>query len=352
MAPLLAALALGGCVLGASPESATGKGCDRFASPRGSDHSRGTRKRPFRTVQRLADRLRPGQVGCLRRGTYQGNVKFRRRGTRKRRIVVRSFPGEGARILGLVWVSRRARFLTIRGLYLNGRNGRATPSPIINAHDVRFVKNDVTNEHTAICFILGNHDYGPADRAQILRNRIHGCGRLPRTNLDHGIYVATADGVKVDGNWIYDNADYGVHLYPNAQGTLVSRNVIFGNGEGLTFSGDHGLASNNNVVARNVVTGSLRRYDVESYWPAGSPVGTGNVLRQNCVGPRVAERGGIIPSQEGFSVLDNLLVTPRFANLARRNLRIVGRSPCARFLGSANSRPGPPERPPPLPHAR
>ncbi len=346
--PLLAAVCLGGCLAGASPEPASGKGCDRFASPRGSDHSRGSKRRPFRTVQRLADRLRPGQVGCLRRGTYRGRVKFRRHGTRKRQIVVRSYPGEGVRILGPIWVSRRASYLTIRGLYLDGRSSRAEPSPVVNAHDVRFVKNDVTNEHTAICFILGNSDYGLADRAQLLRNRIHGCGRLPRTNLDHGVYVATAHGVTVSANWIYDNADYGVHLYPNAQGTLVSRNVIFGNGEGLTFAGDHGLASNGNVVERNVIEGSLRRFDVESYWPDDSPVGSGNVLRRNCVGPRIAEHGGILPSQEGFSAIENIFGVPRFANIKQRNFRILGRSRCAAFLGAANSRPGPPERPPPL----
>jgi hypothetical protein len=254
---------------------------------------------------------------------------------------VRAYPGEGARVLGLIWVSRRAGFLTIRGLYLDGRNSSATPSPVVNAHDVRFVKNDVTNEHSGICFILGSGQYGTADRAQILRNRIHACGRLPRTNFDHGVYVATAHGVKVDANWIYDNADYGVHLYPNAQGTVVSRNVIFGNGEGLTFSGEPGHASNDNLVEQNVIGGSLRRFDVESYWPDDGPVGTGNVLRRNCVGPRVAEHGGILPSQEGFSAIQNVLGIPRFADLKRRNFRILGRSRCARFLGSANARPGP-----------
>ena len=245
-------------------------------------------------------------------------------------------------------MSRRASYLTIRGLYLDGRNGNAKPSPVVNANDVRFVKNDVTNAHSGICFILGNGQYGLADRAQLLRNRIHGCGRLPRTNFDHGVYVATAHGVRVEGNWIYDNADYGVHLFPNAQGTRVSRNVIFGNGEGLTFSGDYGVASNNNVVERNVIGGSLRRFDVEEYWPDGSPVGTGNVLQRNCVGPRLAEHGGILSFQRGFTAIGNILALPRFADLKRRNFRIIGRSRCAKLLGSANSRPGPPQRAPRL----
>jgi parallel beta-helix repeat protein len=343
---LLAALWLGGCVLAASPEPASGRGCDRFASPRGSNHFRGSRQRPFRTVQRLVDRLRPGQVGCLRRGTYRGDVKIRRPGTRKRRIVLRSYPGEGARILGSLWVARS--FVTVRGLYLDARNPHGTPSPTVTGNDVRFVKNDVTNEHTAICFLLGVRGYGIADRTQILRNRIHDCGRTPRTNLDHGIYVSQGRAVRIEGNWIYDNADYGVHLYPNAQGTQVSRNIIFGNGGGVIFAGEHGHASSANLVGSNVIGGSTSRFDVESYWPEGNPIGTGNVLRRNCVGPRSGEHGGILPSQEGFTALDNLLAIPRFADVRRRNFRIARRDRCRALLGSADVKPGPRARPPAL----
>ena len=38
-------------------------------------------------------------------------------------------------------------------------------------------------------------------------------------------------------NWIYDNADRGVQLYPDADGTVVTGNVIDGNGEGVIFGG-------------------------------------------------------------------------------------------------------------------
>jgi parallel beta-helix repeat protein len=199
---------------------------------------------------------------------------------------------------------------------------------------------------------LGNQVYGNADRARIVRSRIHGCGRLPRTNLDHGIYVEDARGVRIVGNWIYDNADYGVHLYPNAQGTTVSRNVIFGNGEGLTFSGDYGYASSGNLVTSNVIGGSRVRFDAESYWPAGNPIGTGNLLSRNCVGARVGDHGGILPSHEGFTALENLVGMPRFANPGSRDLRLSRHSRCAALLGSTDARPGPRARPPALPQAR
>src|SRR5579883_2011471 len=41
--------------------------CDRFASPAGSDgDGAGSIASPYRTAQKLADSLAPGQVGCLR----------------------------------------------------------------------------------------------------------------------------------------------------------------------------------------------------------------------------------------------------------------------------------------------
>ena len=72
----------------------------------------------------------------------------------------------------------------------------------------------------------------------IERNRIHNCGQLPPTNHHHGIYVEASDGARITDNWIYDNADRGIQLFPDAQGTYVARNVIDGNGQGVIFSRD------------------------------------------------------------------------------------------------------------------
>ena len=80
--------------------------------------------------------------------------------------------------------------------------------------------NDITNHHTAICVHLARYSDGPVPRDVVIeRNRIHDCGELPATNLDHGIYVARPTTTMIRDNWIYDNADRGVQLYPDAQDT-------------------------------------------------------------------------------------------------------------------------------------
>ena len=105
----------------------------------------------------------------------------------------------------------------------------------------------------------------------IERNRIHNCGQLPPTNHHHGIYVEASNGARITDNWIYDNADRGVQLFPDAQKSYVARNVIDGNGEGVVFS----RKSAGNIVEHNVISNPVVRYNVEDFELSGG----GNVAR-------------------------------------------------------------------------
>ncbi len=131
----------------------------------------------------------------------------------------------------------------------------------------------------------------------IERNRIHDCGRLPATNKDHGIYVVDARNTVIRDNWIYDNADRGIQLYPDAQRTRIVGNVIDGNGEGIIFGGTGGVTSNHNLVKGNVITNSKLRWNVSS-GPTG-PTARGNLVLQNCLWagdskPHYRSNGGIL----------------------------------------------------------
>jgi parallel beta-helix repeat protein len=114
-------------------------------------------------------------------------------------------------------------------------------------------------------------------------DHIHDCGLLPSRNEDHGIYVQDATNTLIVGNLIDHNTDRGIQFYPSAQGTVVIDNVISNNGEGIAFGGDDGVASSNNTVEHNLIVNSDIRGDVESWYPAGNPIGTGNIVQNNCV---------------------------------------------------------------------
>ena len=328
-----AVVALAGTDDGRETGGSAARLCDRFASPRGSDTNSGTRARPLRTVARLANSLRPGQTGCLREGVYRGRVKIRRGGRRGAPTGIRNHPGERAVVRGRLHVANSANHVVIRQLHLDGRNRARLPSPTVNGNDIVFRDNDVTTRHTTICFVLGSDRWGRARGTVIDRNRIHNCGELPPTNHHHGIYVEASHGARITGNWIYDNADRGVQLFPDAQRTYVARNVIDGNGEGIVFS----RRSARNVVEENVISNPVVRYNVEDF----ELTGVGNVARRNCLWSTRHPDGAGVQPDITVPVVESVVSEPAFADRGAKDFRVAPGSPCF-DLSPGSVRAGPP----------
>jgi parallel beta-helix repeat protein len=298
--------------IGSAAPAAAATSCDQVASP-----GQGA-------VQRLVDSLAPGQVGCLRAGTYNGDVRVGTRG-----ITLTRYGDDRATVKGRFWIARGSDNVTVEDLYLDGANRDDLPSPTINADGATFRRNDVSNGHRSICFVLGHPDYGRADDATIELNRIHDCGHLPANGHDHGIYVAMATNALIRGNWIYDNADYGIQLYPNADGSRIVGNVIDGNGRGITFSGEYGVTSSNNVVEGNVIANSKDRYNIESWFARGTPIGQGNVVRDNCIAGGALDHGnGGIADEWGFRVVDTIRTRVAYADRRAGDFRLAPGSRC------------------------
>ena len=284
------------------------------------------------TVQRLVDALRPGEVGCLFPGTYSGRVSIHRGGKPGKPIVLTS-ASRRAHVRGAFWVADDANDVVVTRLRLDGSTTGGQPSPQINGDRVVFRDNDVSNNHTGICFAVGGGfaDYGLAHRTVIDSNRIHDCGRLPRTNHDHGIYLEGSRGARVVGNLIYRNADWGVHLYPDADGTYVGHNVIDGNGGGLIVAGDSGeadqpLSSDNNLIELNVITNSTAVHNIQAWW--GATVGIGNLARRNCLWNG---RAGNVGDRDGLRITGSVVADPGFVNRRAANFRMRTISRCRRL---------------------
>jgi Right handed beta helix region len=307
-------------------------GCDRFAAPNGSDSARGTFRRPFRSAPRLAAALRRGQTGCFRSGTYRSrDLKVE-----TPRTTLRPFQNEQVTIRADIRLKPSARSSVLAGMRLDGTSDASEIHLTLFADHSVLRGNSITNRHSsASCVYVAPYHSGPPPRGvRIVSNRIHGCGELPSTNHHHGIYVAGARRTSIKGNWVHDNASRGIQLYPAAQRTLVRRNVVDSNGQGVNVgSGDSNTCSNRNRILRNVIANSRLGWNAYS---TSERTCHGNVVRRNCVyarrglGPR-AENGGV-QKPRSFRARRNRIAKPRYRNRAAGDLRLRPGTRCARIV--------------------
>jgi parallel beta-helix repeat protein len=309
---------------GATDAAKVKAGCAKVASPLGSNSYTGTIQKPYLTVDKLASSLSAGETGCLRAGVYRGDLEIRRGGTGGAPITIMSYPGERATILGRLYITDHGNNLVFQQLDLDGYNRERLPSPTVNGDNVAFRDNDVTNRHSSICFLLGSDEWGRARGTVIERNKIHNCGQLPPSNHHHGIYAEATDNARIVNNWIYDNADRGVQLFPDAQRTYVARNVIDGNGEGVVVS----RTSSNNVIENNIISNSIVRYNLEDF----ELTGTGNIARRNCLwSTRWPTNPAGLQTALAVPAVENIVTDPGFVNRAAKDFRLLPDSPCINF---------------------
>jgi len=308
--------------------------CDKVASPGGSDSNRGTRRAPYRSAQRLADALAPGQTGCLRAGTYQARrgdfvLAIWRSGRRGAPTTIRSYPGERARLVGITQVAARARWIRLAGLDFEGDGSQNTIK--IYGSDIAVEHSDITNLRRGLsCIILGNPDQGTAERPLIRDNRLHDCGSPSNGNKDHGIYAGFTRGGLIAANYFANSSGYAIQFYPNAQYTRFERNVVDGGGDsirgGILLGGDSRHASSNNRVEHNVIAFAASN-GVGSEWEG--PTGRGNLVRANCVW-RAA--GANIAAAVGFRASGNVNADPEFRDRDRGDYRMRSDNGCGRVL--------------------
>jgi hypothetical protein len=313
---------------GPAPQPAAAN-CARYSAPWGRDDAGGTKKRPFRTAQRLVDSLRRGQTGCLRAGRYERSdgdyvLDLRRPGLR-----VRSYGKERARLVGIVMIRKGADAVALSRLDIEGTGTMNTVK--VHAADVVIEDNTITNRGRGLsCLMLGDNDgWGEASRTVVRRNRFHDCGSSANGTRDHSIYAANIVDSLILGNVFWNSAAFAIHLYPNAQRTRVAFNVVDGSSSvrgGVVISGDERYASSGNVVERNVVA-YAETANIEGWW--GGVVGGGNIVRKNCVwaGKEANIRG------DGISTSANLASDPRFRQRETHDYRLGTSSRCLSLLG-------------------
>ena len=300
------------------PERGT---CDAWASTAGDDGGPGTAARPYRTVERLANTLAPGQTGCLVGGAVyeepDHQIHIRRAGEMGQPTTIRSAPaGPRATIKGRLWVDQAAHDLVITEVNLDGQNplallrgaGEALPSPTVNGDRVTLYANDITNNRVASCIAVGSVEgYGVAEDFALRGNNVHDCGKRPphQYNGDVAMFLEASRDAVIRGNVFSESADRGILVYPDAQRSLIEDNLIERNRMGIHIGAEVAPAGwihpegsfvmpEHNVIRNNVIRDSTLAYSDEYHWQvdgyksgwanqADPPSPQGNTVDGNCM---------------------------------------------------------------------
>ncbi len=295
--------------LGESKEAA----CSAWASPAGDDLAPGTRDRPFRTVSRLVLALAPGGVGCLEAGAvFSEHVVIGVQGTGARPVTLttpsgpRAVIGEGMEFLQ----SSRDVVVSRMSFQMSGAEPyNSLPAVVqIGGFRNRFVGNEVTGggvaDRSRTCVLV---EHG--NRALIDRNLIHACGVIGSNAAIYapGVRVGTGAWARITNNVIWGTPGDGVALAPNAQGVVITRNLIDGTTNGIFLAGDARFTSNDNRVSNNIIT-FVTGFAAHGSNPAGTPVGSRNLVTRNCVW----QPGRGLFAGSGFTAPANRVVDPGF----------------------------------------
>lgn len=292
-----------------------------YVAPHGSDAGPGTLERPWRTVGRAVAALGPGRRVLLRSGTYRERIELARGGNADARAEVAAYPEEKPVVVGRLKIS--ADFVRVTGLVVDGSGGGAYDSAVYvgGARSVEISGCEIRNATGSGVFV--GDEGAPSRDVRIVRSWIHDNGK--DDFHDHAIYWAEGAGGVIGNNVIERNAGFGVHLFPDADGVLVTQNTIIRSGRsGVIVAGDERNASERDLIVNNIVAynGEL---GIRSSWDG--PTGAWNVVRNNVIFGNAAGNRPTGRYAKGLAAGANRIADPRFVNTASGDYHLLASSP-------------------------
>lgn len=215
-----------------------------YVSTTGHDDWEGTKRRPWRTLSRALPALLAGQTLYVRGGVYREQVLKLdlHEGSRRRRIVVRAYPGERPVVRGLFWLSGPS-YWTIDGLDVtwDRRPGEPPRHMVKITGGVGWVwrNSEIWGARTGANVLITGGDAGEPARWSFTGNCVHDL-RPPRW-VQRGSNLTVGDMAAAGPGRVTDNLIFA------APG---GRNITLGEGRRGMFSGPTDV-----TVAYNTVYG-------------------------------------------------------------------------------------------------
>jgi hypothetical protein len=355
--------------------------CTSYVSPSGADTSAGTLSAPFRTISHAEAAVRPGDVVCVRAGTYHEEVMLTRSGAKSSRITVSGAPNETAIIDGtgvpigptdaLFGIDGGTNYVTVQDLTIRNSSGRGivnggshnrvlnsriahtrnagllTTNWSADATDNEYIGNDISDA------VAGNDCHVPSDPCAVTGGwesavntyeegpgaAGHNLYENNRIQDNDGEGMTLMDYDVVRGNTVSDN--FGVEIYlDRKQHVVVERNLLYESettylpigqnqsyrllARGVGFADEFAPARTSHNIIRNNMMINLRAGI--HFWNAISGSGLiDNVIENNTIVNSWDYGISFDPSSfTTGTVLRNNLVVPRLGSATRGVKGVAG----------------------------
>lgn len=292
-------------------------GATYYVSPSGSDANGGTLDAPWRTIQRAADTLAPGDTAWIRSGTYHERVVVTRSGASGAPITFAAYPGEtpvldGTGVSMPDWLSGLfeisvTAYVDVRGLRVQnvGPNAENAGFLVASSQHVLLAANVTEETRSSGIGVWGCQDV-TLDGNELIRachegtqeqisiggttgfvvtgNRVHDAGGT----ANGGEGICLKDGSS--GGWVHGNTVWNVPqkvgIYVDAwdKHTFdieVDGNVVHDCADGIALSSEMGGLLENVRVTNNVVYANTYRGLTVSDWGTAPSHPMLNVLVAN-----------------------------------------------------------------------
>jgi serralysin len=246
----------------------------------GSDSNPGSKAKPWKTIQKAADSMNPGDQVIIKEGTYEETVKTQKEGQEGKRI---TFKASG--VVKIKGFRVDHPYITVDGFTVVPRNSiifTKSNVEILNNHCIDSFIRMTWDSNATNCLIKGNHvestypwgndwpaievwgynnvaeynEVGPSTDTDAFR--LFGHDNVIRFNYIHNISHSPGSKAHTD---IFQN--FGVQKFDVSYNIVFENNLIMNNDAQLFMTENDGLTTlhdfdiRNNIIVNNALQGNV-----------------------------------------------------------------------------------------------
>ncbi len=207
-----------------------------YVSLEGDDNHPGTLDQPWRTIQKAADTLQPGDTVFIRGGTYQEHVQVHINGSPGDPITFRNYPGETViidgqggiptnRYAGLIQIDARD-YIQMIGLHVINSNSYGIK---VTGSSDHILVQDCEVAHSKDGGIIFETYQGSPTNVTVDGCEVHGNNARGLDAAHEAISMDGVDTFEIMNNHVYDNGEEGIDAKVGSSNGKIHHNRVHDN---------------------------------------------------------------------------------------------------------------------------